>query len=701
MEHNQSFNDQDIGEHYSNQTFQNIENQDGIRLSWNVWPITQVKTDSVPISCLYNVKQSCVRLKTEPIFCSKCQSVLCPFSYVDIGMRFWTCSFCNSKNLFNNNVDINLLSELDETATTIEYITSRQSAFPPIFLILIDISTYDQERHEMMIRTVIKAIELLPDNSMIGIIQYGTNINVYSFNTESLQTIYQFSGNFSYQKKNIRGMEDIRHFLVKKTDNITEILKIIQNLKKDPFPILDGFRANRCTGAALSFAISFLEGPFIDNPVKYMLFTQGPCTYGPGAVATQEISADLKIDLVKAEEFYTNIGERLNNLGHSVDIYGETIADIGFKQMKPMITSCGGTIILAQDFEERIIQQSLEILYKTDEVGVLDCGFNAKIQLKTTNNIKCKSFLGDGKSKGLGWKIGFLIPTTNITILFEPTENTKTNSYGYVQILTQYTRSDRKIITRVTTFARLFSNDKIQQCDGFDEEAACITQSRIFCNHPFENIFDLETAIDKHLIRFTKKYATWDKNNPDSLVLPSTMNYYLNFMFFFRRSFVIQTDGISADESAYFKTLLYKLKVSDALKLIKPTLQCYTYQGDFYPLELSTDAMTDDVILILDSFHNVVQWDGLNIMAWKKEGLQNHPDYKFFKQTLEDAKNTSMELLKDRIPAPQFKETGAGKSQERILMTYLCSGTGGGIKTQKIDFSRFYNALCKHIVNSD
>ena len=95
------------------------------------------------------------------------------------------------------------------------------------------------------------------------------------------------------------------------------------------------------------------------------------------------------------------------------------------------------------------------------------------------------------------------------------------------------------------------------------------------------------------------------------------------------------------------------------------------------------------------------KWDGLNIMAWKKEGLQNHPDYKFFKQTLEDAKHTSMELLKDRIPAPQFKETGAGKSQERILMTYLCSSTGGGIKTQKIDFSRFYSALCKHIVNSD
>ena len=42
-----------------------------------------------------------------------------------------------------------------------------------------------------------------------------------------------------------------------------------------------------------------------------------------------------------------------------------------------------------------------------------------------------------------------------------------------------------------------------------------------------------------------------------------------------------------------------------------------------------------------------------------------------------------------------------GKSQERILMTYLCSSTGGGIKTQKIDFSRFYSALCKHIVNSD
>ena len=704
MNFTQTESNNELAEEYENPSaqFQEAELRDGTRFSWNIWQTTITKNDTVPIACLYNIKQQCPQINYEPINCSKCQSALHCWAYMDAGSNTWTCSFCQSRNNLPRDINFESLDEINQGLTTVEYISAKTSAFPPVFMFLIDTSTYDQERHELMINVIQTAINLLPDDAMVGLITFGTNVNVHSFTNEPLKTIYQFSGDFVYSKKNIRGMEDLRMFLVKKSEKLDELLKTIKNLNKDPFPILDGNKPNRCTGSAISFATSFLEGPFIDNPVKFMLFTQGPCTYGPGMTSLKEITTEEKVDLVKAKLFYDEQAKRLNDLGHSFDIFGMTIADIGFEEMENVVTQSGGNIVLAQDFEERIIVKTLERLFKpVEDAEYLNFGFNAKMIVRTTPNITIKNISGTGKSTGGRWKAGCIDETNNLTLLFEPNEKSKPNEYAYVQIKTTYIRSDRVFVTRVTTFAKMFSNNKQQIIESFDEEAACITQSRFYSRLPYENIFDLETAIDKHLIRFAKKYATWERNNPDSLTMPHTMSYYLNFMFFFRRSFVIQKDGISLDESAYFKTLLNKLRPVDALKLIKPQLLVYTCQGEVIPSELSTEVMQDDVMLILDSFHNVLQWQGLNISNWIKENVQNDPGYEFFKNALDIIDADCRELLSNRTPAPQFKKTAAGKSQERILMTYLCSSGGVANKTNKIDFYKFYSALCKHIVASD
>lgn len=689
------------GEYTCKDMMNHADMVDGTRFSWNVWPSETVKNGSVPIACLYNVKQPCHQVEQESVLCVKCQSAINPFTYFDQNSNSWTCCFCQARNPLPRDVDPTFLMENIAGASTIEYVTGKTSAFPPVFFFIIDTSTYDAERHEMMKRTVAQTLEELPNDALIGILTYGTNINVHSFGSEPLKTIYQFSGDFTYTKKNVRGMEDLRMFLVKKGEKGEEIMDLVKNLRKDPFPVLDGMKPNRCTGAAISFAMSFLEGPFLDSPVKYLLFTQGPCTYGPGMTSLKEVSTDEKIDLEKAAEFYRDQAIRLNDMGHSIDIYGETIADIGFEQMRPLTTLGGGAVLFAQDFEERIITKSVEKLFCKDEKGVLNIGFTPRIVVKTSSNTVLKSILGSGKQKGSRWKGGSIQPEDCIAFLFEPNDKTRANEYAYVQFKTTYFRSDRTLVTKITTFAKLYSNDKVQQASNFDEEAACIAQARVFCLLPFENVFDLETAIDKHLIRFTKRNASWERNNIDSINLPINMQYYMNFMFFFRRSFVIQKDGISLDESAYFKTLLFKLKPSDSIKLIKPHLFSYSYSGDVASVELSTEALNDDVILVLDSFHNVVQWQGINIVNWIKEGLQEHKDYAFFKTALELVEQDCATMLENRVPVPQYKKTAAGKSQERILMTYLCLSGGISNKTQKIDYNRFYSALCKHIVSND
>lgn len=688
-------------------TIKIIEQIDGIRLTWNIWPVSPTKTDLIPIACLYNVHQPCLTLPCEPIPCQGCQSILCQQSMVDFGTKTWTCAFCNARNMLPPHArDItpeNLLPELMDGNSTVEYVLSKSIPFSPIFILLVDICTYDPQRHELMKRGLIHTIKNIPHDAMIGMILFGSNIDLLSFNDEEIKSIYQFSGKNIHSRESIvsYNLGDIRNYLVKKEERIEQILSTIENLEADPIPVMHGHRPLRCTGSALSLAMSLIEGQFNEANVKYMIFTQGPCTYGPGKVALLEIaeSSVERLDLEGASSYYRSLADRLNTAGHSVDIIAETVADIGVEQIKPIVTLTGGCIIMAQDFDEDIKIGSISKMLEKDEEA-LKVGFNVKIQVKTSHNLTVKGILGEGKSYGAGWKVGSIYPKTNLTILFENTLTARPEEFGYVQIITQYHRSDRKILTRVTSFSRMFTNEKERIAASFDQEAACVFQARAFLMRNFQNVYDFESAIDKTLIRFMKKYGSYLKENPSSVTLPDSMAYFPNFMFFFRRSLLVQTDGISNDESSYFKLLLFKLITEDAIKMIKPSLMSFHYQGDIVPVELDISSLNPECILVLDSFHNVLLWKGKYVADWIREGLDQKPEFSFFKEVIEESKEYSLSLL-DRIPVSQYKETNEGKSQERILLHYINPSQPGVLNTERIDYGKFYETLCRFIVRSE
>lgn len=599
----------------------------------------------------------------------------------------------------------NLLPEMMDENSTVEYILSKNVVFTPVFMVLIDICTYDQERHELMKRGLLQTIKDIPDDASICLLLFGSNVDLISFSDDEIKSIYQFSGKSEYTKEILKGfnMGDIRNFLVKKEDKIDQILSVIENLEADPFPVLHGYRPLRCTGSALSLAMSLVEdGTFNEASVKYMLFTQGPCTYGPGKVAMLEISGTTleRLDLDGAGAYFKTLADKLNVSGHSVDIIAETIADIGIEQIKPLVTLTGGFLIMAQDFDEDIKMRSLKKMFEKEEEGFLKVGFNVKIQVKTSHNLIVKGILGEGKSYGAGWRVGSIYPRTNLTILFENTPTARSEDFGYVQIITQYQRSDRHIVTRATSFSRMFTNDKTRVSMGFDQEASCVFQARAFLMRNFQNVYDFESAIDKTLIRFMKKYGSYLRDNPASVLLPDSMAYYPNFMFFFRRSLLVQKDGISKDESSYFSILLFKLMTEDAIKLIKPSLISFHYQGDIKPVDLDASSLDPECILVLDSFHNVLLWKGKYVADWIREGHDQKPEFSFFKEVIEEAKQYSLSLL-DRIPVPQYQETNEGKSQERILLHYVNPNQPGQLNTEKIDYGKFYDTLKRYIVRSD
>ena len=327
-------------------------------------------------------------------------------------------------------------------------------------------------------------------------------------------------------------------------------------------------------------------------------------------------------------------------------------------------------------------------------------GYNVTIQVHVSGNLIFKGFIGEGQASGDMWRVGCIHPSTNLTLVFENAVGVCNESVGHVQIVSKYQRSDKKIMTRVTSFSRMFSSNKWDVCATFDQEAACVFQARALLSKGYKNVMDFESGIDKNLIKFLRRYSTFTKGDPNSVVLPKSMDYYPNFMYFFRRSLLVQRDGISDDESAYYRQLMSKIPTSDALKMIKPSLVAFHYQGDIYPVELDTSSLSPEFILVLDSFHNVLLWRGPSVAEWIKEGLHEKEEYAFFKQSIHDAESYADSLMV-RLPTPQFKETDYGCSQERILLHYVNPSQHGTVITERINYEFFFKTLCKFIVRSE
>ncbi|KCZ74765.1 hypothetical protein H311_04267, partial [Anncaliia algerae PRA109] len=340
-----------------------------------------------------------------------------------------------------------------------------------------------------------------------------------------------------------------------------------------------------------------------------------------------------------------------------------------------------------------------KITRKTD--SYMNSVFNTKIKVITSPNLKYKGCVGQGIDSQEGWKINCLHEESNISLLFDNASDIKNEEVGYIQIITQKQRSDRKIITRVTTIARMFSENKTNIYSGFDQEAAMVLQARLFTlkKDPEEEI-DLIRRIDRILVRFLKNYANYQQDSPSSLSLPSTMSFFPKFMYFFRRSLLVLLEAISPDEGAYHRNLLLRESTTNSITMIVPTLISYHYQGEAGPVEMDASSLNPEVILLFDSFHNVVVWRGNYIAQWIKENLHLQEEYKFLKDLVENVERKGRELVAQRLPTPKFVVCDQFGSQERLLLARVNPSVKGKIVTDDIDYETFKGFLYKLTVSS-
>lgn len=482
---------------------------------------------------------------------------------------------------------------------------------------------------------------------------------------------------------------------------------ILEGLQRDPWPVANDKRAQRCTGVAMSVAVGLMEASFPNTGARIMLFSGGPPTEGPGMVVGVELREplrshhDIERDNVKyfkrATKFYESLARRASGNGHTVDIYVGCLDQVGLAEMRSMVNFTNGNMILADTFNMSIFKQSFQNVFAKDDQGHLQMGFNATFDVQTTKELRVSGLIGHAISAnkksacvgeteiGIGqtsaWKVCALTPRTSNAVYFEVVtpagQPLNPQARGMMQFVTHYQHSSGEFRLRVTTIARNFAeagNPAIAA--NFDQEAAAVLMARIAVfKADIDDSPDVLRWLDRMLIRLCQKFAEYRKDDPGSFRLTENFSIYPQFMFHLRRSQFLQVFNNSPDETAYYRHVLNSEDVNNSLIMIQPTLMSYALDAEAEPALLDSISIKPEVVLLLDTYFHILIWHGETVAAWRKAGYHEQEGYENLARLLQQPQEDAQDLLIDRFPIPRYVVCDQNGSQARFLLSKLNPST--------------------------
>uniref|UniRef100_A0A0D9X8U7 Protein transport protein SEC23 n=1 Tax=Leersia perrieri TaxID=77586 RepID=A0A0D9X8U7_9ORYZ len=782
--------------------FLDLEVQDGIRMPWNVIPGTKQDATNcvVPVSAIYTP------LKPNPAFpvlpygplrCRMCRSILNPFCVVDYVAKIWVCPFCFQRNHFPQHYssisESNLPAELFPQYTTVEFMSTAETGpvAPPVFLFVVDTCMIEEEIGYLK-SALAQAIELLPDQSLVGFITFGTYVQVHELGFGLLPKSYVFKGTkevtkdqileqmcfFAGKTKPTTGViagsrdglstESISRFLLPASDCEFVLNSIIEELQKDPWPVSADQRASRCTGTALSVAASLLGVCVPGSGARIMAFIGGPSTEGPGSIVSKSLSEPIRShkDLDKgsaplynkAVKFYEEISKQLVHQGHVLDLFACALDQVGVAEMKVAVERTGGIVVLAESFGHSVFKESLQRIFQSSD-NDLGLSFNGIFEINCSKDVKIQGVIGPctslekksplssdtvvGQGGTTAWKMCGLDRKTSICLVFDIAKkdgsdaiSQSTSNQFYFQFLTYYQHHEGQMRLRATTLSRRWvagSGGVQDLIDGFDQEAAAAVMARLVSfkmeaepvtswyqssgsmamamasaaqafidisngltelTEMFSDVirkldalrsalhvsppgtivladFDPVRWLDRALISLCSKFGDYQKETPSSFSLSPRLSIFPQFMFNLRRSQFVQVFNNSPDETAYFRMMLNRENVANAVVMIQPSLISYSFQSGPEPALLDVTAIAADRILLLDSYFTIVVFHGITIAQWRKAGYQDQQGHEAFTQLLQAPQEEADLIIKERFPVPRLVVCDQYGSQARFLLAKL------------------------------
>lgn len=719
------------------------EQQDGVRLSWNVWPNSRLEATKcvVPFCSLVTPLKALPEMPVvnyEPVRCKGCVAVLNPYSRVDFTGKIWICPFCYTRNHFPQHyygiAENNLPAELFPSYTTIEYNLPGRQAAPPAYLFVVDVCLAEDELNSLK-TSITQALSLLPENSLVGLVTFGTQVHVHELGFGDCPKSFVFRGAKEYTAQAIQqqlglGPQQmarqpqqtqqgqppvpagaVGRFLMPITECEFQLTSVLEELQRDAFPTLAENRSTRCTGTALQVAASLLGASLTGMPARCVMFLGGAATDGQGQVVGKELGDAMRShkDLLKdaaphfkkAKKFYDGMAAQLVQQGHAMDVFACALDQTGLAEMKGCVERTGGMVVLAESFSHIVFKNSFARLFSREGEGALGLSSSATLEVVTSRDVKVAGALGPVASAdkkpmpasvaevpiGVGGTTAWQMPSvgqdTTVAVFYEISAQGAQGQQGmdqqqqqqfFLQFVTQSINAAGEHRVRVTTITRRWT-DGANMADvaaGFDQEAAAVVTARL-CTWKMETEedFDATRWLDRTLIRLCNKFGNYQPNDPNSFQLQPAFSIYPQFMFNLRRSQFVQVFNNSPDETAYFRTVLNRENVLNSLVMIQPMLMAYSFNGPPEPALLDVASITADRILLLDAYFAVVVFHGSTIAQWRKAEYHLQPEHAAFAQLLTAPKGDADAIMSTRFPVPRLVDCDQHGSQARFLLAKL------------------------------
>ncbi|KAK9880508.1 hypothetical protein WA026_011747 [Henosepilachna vigintioctopunctata] len=767
---------------------QQNEDRDGIRFTWNVWPSSRIEATRliVPLGCLYQPlkeRTDLPHIQYDPVLCTRnnCRAILNPYCQVDYRAKLWVCNLCFQRNPFPPQYaaisEQHQPAELMPMFSTIEYTITRAQCAPPIYLLVVD-TCMDEDELSALKDSLQMSLSLMPQNALIGLVTFGKMVQVHELGTEGCSKSYVFRGTKDLNSKQIQDMLGIgkvglapqpqqqpsgmrgtpqmpqhqqpvppgSRFLQPISKCDMSLTDLIGELQRDPWPVPQGKRYLRSTGAALSIAVGLLECTYANTGARIMMFLGGPCSQGPGQVVNDDLKEpirshhDIQKDnakyMKKAIKHYEALAVRSATNGHTIDIYSCALDQTGLMEMKQCCNSTGGHMVMGDSFNSSLFKQTFQRVFSKYPDGDLKMSFNAILEVKCSRELKVQGGIGPcvslnvksplvsdleiGMGNTVQWKLCTLSPSTTVALFFEVVNQHAApipqGGRGCIQFITQYQHSSGQKRIRVTTVARNWADATANIhhiSSGFDQETAAVLMARMAVYRAeTDESPDVLRWVDRMLIRLCQKFGEYNKDDPNSFRLSENFSLYPQFMYHLRRSQFLQVFNNSPDETSFYRHMLMREDLTQSLIMIQPILYSYSFNGPPEPVLLDTSSIQPDRILLMDTFFQILIFHGETIAQWRNLKYQDMPEYENFRQLLQAPVDDAQEILQTRFPMPRYIDTEQGGSQARFLLSkvnpsqthnnmYAYGGdTGAPVLTDDVSLQVFMDHLKKLAVSS-
>lgn len=241
-----------------------------------------------------------------------------------------------------------------------------------------------------------QTLNLLPEDALVGLVTFGTLVQVHELGFSDCPKAYVFRGEKEYSSQKVQDMLGISpsnrggpgsvpggmgggggrqpalgKFLLPVGECTFALEQVLEDLQRDPWPCQPDERVQRCTGTAVSVAISLLEAamPVPKQGSRVMLFIAGPPTVGAGAIVGRSKKESIRshLDLQKGQvpmykpsmDFFKCLSDRCINNSIVVDVFACSLDQVGTLEIRGLVARSGGLVVLADKFGQSVFRESL------------------------------------------------------------------------------------------------------------------------------------------------------------------------------------------------------------------------------------------------------------------------------------------------------------------------------------------------------